>query len=331
LLESLLSKSTAMSTVLVTGAAGFIGSHLADRLLDSGREVVGFDNLSSGQISNLARALQNPHFQFVRGDLLDREATMRALANSDLVFHLAADPEVRAGAQSPDAQFRQNLEATFSLLEVVRRRATPARLVFASTSTIYGEATVIPTPENYGPVLPISTYGATKLGCEALAASYTQLLPLQVVIFRFANVVGPRARHGVLYDFIMKLRKDPRRLEVLGDGTQTKSYLHVDDCVDAFLMALDEEFWTNSIDVYNIGSEDQTNVLTIASVVTDAMSLENVTTSVSAKPGERAWPGDIRTMLLDVSKIKRRGWKPKRDSDEAIRTAAVDLVRELNK
>jgi UDP-glucose 4-epimerase len=320
-----------MSTVLVTGAAGFIGSHLTDDLLDSGKEVVGFDNLSSGHISNLAHALQNPHFQFLRGDLLDREATMRALGSSDMVFHLAADPEVRAGAQNPDAQFRQNLEATFSLLEAVRRRAAPTRLVFASTSTIYGEATVIPTPEDYGPVLPISTYGATKLGCEALAASYTQLLPLQVVILRFANVVGPRAMHGVLYDFIIKLRKDPRRLEVLGDGTQTKSYLHVDDCVDAFLMALDEEFWRNPIEVYNIGSEDQTNVLAIASVVKDAMSLQNVATSVAAKPGERAWPGDIRTMLLDVSKIKSRGWKPKRNSDEAIRTAAVELVRELNK
>jgi UDP-glucose 4-epimerase len=330
-LEGQITADGIMPPVLVTGAAGFIGSHLTDRLLDSGKEVVGFDNLSSGYISNLARALQNPHFQFVRGDLLDRETTIRALGHSEVVFHLAADPEVQAGAQSPEAHFRENLEATYSLLEAMRRRAAPTRLVFASTSTIYGEATAIPTPEDYGPLLPISTYGATKLGCEALASSYTQLLPLRVVILRFANVVGSRARHGVLYDFIMKLRKDPRRLEVLGDGTQTKSYLHVDDCVNAFLMALDEGFWKDSVEVYNIGSEDQTNVLTIASVVTDVMSLENVTTSVSAGAGERAWPGDVRTMLLDVSKIKRRGWKPKRNSDEAIRTGAAELVRELNK
>jgi len=320
-----------MSTVLVTGAAGFIGSHLTDRLLDLGMEVVGFDNLSTGCISNLARAMQNPHFQFVRGDLLDEEATMLALGQSELIFHLAADPEVRAGAQDPDRQFKQNLEATHSLLEVVRRRATPARLVFASTSTIYGEPTVIPTPEDYGPLLPISTYGATKLGCEALTSSYTQLLPLRVAIFRFANVVGSRARHGVLYDFIMRLQNDSRRLEVLGDGTQTKSYLHVDDCIDAFLMTLDEEFWTTPVEVYNIGSEDQTNVLTIAKVVTAAMSLENATTSLSAKPGERAWPGDVKTMLLDVSKIKRRGWKAKRSSGDAIRVGAEELVRELDR
>jgi UDP-glucose 4-epimerase len=275
--------------------------------------------------------MQNPHFHFVRGDLLDTEATAQALAESELVFHLAADPEVRLGAQNPDGHFKQNLQATYNLLEAMRKRSAPTRLVFASTSTIYGEATVIPTPEDYGPLLPISTYGATKLGCEALCTSYSQLLPFRVVIFRFANVVGARARHGVLYDFIMKLRKDPSRLEVLGDGMQTKSYLHVDDCVDAFLLALDDVFWAHSMEVYNIGSEDQTNVLTIAQVVKDAMGLGNAPISVTARPGERAWPGDVKTMQLDVSKIKRHGWKPKRNSDEAVRAAIDELIRELKK
>jgi len=318
-----------MQSVFVTGAAGFIGSHLTDCLLGSGLEVVGFDNLSTGDIANLAHAMQNPHFRFVRGDLLDTKATAQALAESELVFHLAADPEVRAGAQNPDGQFRQNLQVTYNLLEVIRKRSAPTRLVFASTSTIYGEATVIPTPEDYGPLLPISTYGATKLGCEALCASYSQLLPLRVVIFRFANVVGTRARHGVLYDFIMKLRKDPSRLEVLGDGTQTKSYLHLDDCVDSFLLALDDRFWEHPTEVYNIGSEGQTNVLTIAQVVKDAMDLGNAVVSVTTKPGERAWPGDVKTMQLDASKIKNNGWRPKRNSDEAIRAAANELIRDL--
>jgi UDP-glucose 4-epimerase len=318
-----------MWSIFITGAAGFIGSHLTDRLLSSGAEVIGFDNLSTGDIANLAGAMQNPHFHFVRGDLLDTEATAQALAESELVFHLAADPEVRAGEQNPDGQFKQNLQATYNLLEAMRKRSTPTRLVFASTSTIYGEATVIPTPEDYGPLLPISTYGATKLGCEALCTSYSQLLPLRVVIFRFANVVGLRARHGVLYDFIMKLRENPRRLEVLGNGTQTKSYLHIDDCVDAFLLALDSRFWTHPMDVHNIGSEDQTNVLTIAQVVKDAMGLGNAPISVTAKPGERAWPGDVKTMQLDVSKIKSHGWKPKRSSDESIRAAANELIHEL--
>lgn len=149
------------------------------------------------------------------------------------------------------------------------------------------------------------------------------------MVFRFANVVGARARHGVIYDFIMKLRKDPRELEVLGDGTQTKSCLHVDDCVDAFLMTLDDEFWRNAVEVYNIGSEDQTNVLIVAKIVLDAMGLNNVAIRTTAKPGGRAWPGDVKTMQLDISKIKRRGWRRKNNSDEAARLAAEQLIREL--
>jgi UDP-glucose 4-epimerase len=163
--------------------------------------------------------------------------------------------------------------ATFNLLEAIRKRKRPTRLVFASTSTIYGEPSSIPTPEDCGPLLPISTYGAAKLGCEALAASYTQLLPLQVVIFRFANVVGSRAGHGVIYDFIKKLQQNPKELEVLGDGTQTKSYLHITDCVNAFSLTVQEEFWQSPVEAYNIGSEDQTNVRTIASIVSEAIGV----------------------------------------------------------
>ena len=161
-------------------------------------------------------------------------------------------------------------------------------MVFASTSTVYGEASVIPTSEDYGPLLPISTYGATKLGCEALTSSFTQLLPLPVAVFGFANVVGTRARHGVLYDFIKKLQTDSHELEVLGDGTQTKSYLHIDDRVDAFLMAIHEKFWHGPVEVYNIGTENQTNVLEIAETVIEAMGLSNVTVRTT---GGKAWPG----------------------------------------
>ena len=320
-----------MHSVFVTGAAGFIGSHLVDRLLSNDMRVVGFDNLSTGKLENLASAAQSSRFRFVKGDLLEAEATAQALADCELVFHLAADPEVREGAQNPAKQFEQNLQATLNLLEVIRKRSSRTKLVFASTSTIYGEATVIPTPEDYGPLLPISTYGATKLGCEGLVAAYSQLLPLHVVSFRFANVVGPRARHGVLYDFIRKLQGDPNRLEVLGDGTQTKSYLHVDDCVSAFLLALNDSFWAHTVEAYNIGSEDQTNVLRIAEIVTKAMGFDDVAIRLMAKPGERAWPGDVRVMRLDVSKIMRTGWKARRSSDEAIRTAAAELVHELVK
>jgi len=315
---------------LVTGAAGFIGSHLTDRLLSSALEVTGFDNLSSGSRANLEGAMRNARFRFFEGDLLDLEATARALGECELVFHLAADPEVRLGAENPDSHFRQNPKATYSLLEAIRSRRIPTKLVFASTSTVYGEPTRIPTPEDYGPLLPISVYGATKLGCEALATSYTQLLPLQVVIFRFANVVGSRARHGVVYDFLRKLQENPRELEVLGDGTQSKSYLHVKDCVDAFLTVLDERLWRDAVEIYNIGTEGRTDVMTIARIVTDAMGLKDVKTRTTQTAGGRAWPGDIRTMQVDITKIKMRGWKPKRTSEDAVRAAAKELMDELS-
>ncbi len=313
---------------IVTGAAGFIGSHLTDRLVDMGVNVVGFDNLSAGDLVNLSHAMKSSRFRFVEGDLLDLKATTRVLGECELVYHLAADPEARTGAENPEKQLRQNLQTTFNLLEALRKRGTPTKLVFASTSTVYGQASVIPTPEDYGPLFPISTYGATKLGCEGLATSYTELLPLRVVSFRFANIVGPRASHGVIYDFIMKLRKDPRRLEVLGDGTQTKSYLHVNDCVDAFLMTLDDRFWRETMEVYNIGSEERTNVLKIAEFVVAAMGLMNVAIHTT---GGSAWPGDVKTMQLDIAKIEKHGWKPKRSSDEAVRVAAQQMAQEPSK
>ena len=315
---------------MVTGAAGFIGSHIADRLLDMGWNVLGLDNLSGGDVANLTHAMKSSRFRFVEGDLLELAAIERAIKDYELVFHLAADPEVRVGAQNPDLHFKQNLLATFNLLEALRKRGASTKMVFASTSTIYGEPSIIPTPEDYGPLLPISVYGATKLGCEALAASYMQLLPLRLAIFRFANVVGNRAKHGVIYDFIMKLRKDPHELEVLGDGTQTKSYLHIDDCTDAFLKVLDDTFWQNPVEIYNIGSEDQIDVLRIAQIVTNAMGLDNVSIRTTRGSDGRAWPGDVKTMLLDIAKIKKRGWEPKLNSQEAVTLAAESLVRELS-
>jgi UDP-glucose 4-epimerase len=243
---------------------------------------------------------------------------------------LAADPEVRVGEENPERHFRQNLLATYNLLDAIRRRGTSTRLVFASTSTVYGEASVIPTPEDYGPLVPISTYGATKLGCEALAASFTQLVPLSVVIFRFANVVGGRSRHGVAYDFIVKLKKNPKELEILGDGTQSKSYLHVDDCVEGFLMPLKNSFWRKAVEVLNIGSEDRINVLRLAKVVTETMGLKDVTFKTTQPPGGRAWPGDVKVMQLDVSKIKGLGWSYRWNSERALRLATKQLVHSVH-
>ena len=315
-----------VATALVTGAAGFIGSHLTDRLLEGGWEVVGLDDLSSGNRANLTKSLKNTSFKFTEGSLFDLSTTKEVLGKCTLVFHLAADPEVQAGSQDPEHQLKQNLLTTFNLLEAIRTRKMATRLVFASTSTVYGEPDVIPTPENYGPLLPISVYGATKLGCEALISSYTQLVPLQAVILRFANVVGAHAGHGVIVDFIKKLERNRSELEVLGDGSQSKSYLHIDDCVDAFLLGLDDQFWHSNVDVFNIGTEDRTNVLEIAEIVTQAMKLGGVKVKTSPGPDGRGWAGDVKTMQLDITKIKERGWAPKRSSREAVRLACEQLL-----
>jgi len=293
-------------------------------------DVAGLDNFSSGSRTNLVKAVENPRFRLVEGDLSNSDMARKALADCNLIFHMAADPEVQIGSENPLTHFQQNLVTTFNLLEAIRVRKIPTKLVFASTSTVYGEPSLIPTPENYAPLLPISTYGATKLGCEALLASYSQLLPLQVVIFRFANVVGRRTKHGVLYDFIRKLQKNPAELEVLGDGTQTKSYLHIDDCVDAFLKVLDNTFWNKDVDIYNIGTEDKTNVLEIARIIMEAMGLGKVAVRTVPGPGGRGWVGDVKTMQLDISKVKKLGWKPRMSSDEAVRVAAQQLVQELS-
>ena len=240
-----------MRKALVTGGAGFIGSHLVDRLMAEDYAVVVLDNLSSGSLENLRAWLSNPRFNFIKGDLKDKLTVEESLDEVDLVFHFAANPEVRVGETIPSVHFDENLVATFNLLEALRKSRTAKTIIFASTSTVYGEAAVFPTPESYGPMLPISTYGASKLGCEALICSYTHTFGLRGLILRFANIVGSRANQGVIIDFVRKLRENPRQLEILGDGSQKKSYLHIDDCVDAVLYA------TNTCLLYTSDAADE--------------------------------------------------------------------------
>ncbi|MEM2975406.1 MAG: NAD-dependent epimerase/dehydratase family protein, partial [Candidatus Bathyarchaeia archaeon] len=253
---------------LVTGGAGFLGSHLVDRLMLAGCNVTVLDNLSTGSLNNIRRWLGNERFRFVKGDLKNMLDMEEALENVEVVFHFAANPEVRVGETDPSVHFNENLVATFNVLEAMRKSVLAKTLVFASTSTVYGDVTVMPTPENYGPLVPISTYGASKLGCEALAFSYAYTFDIRALILRIANVVGFRSNHGVIVDFIRKLKADPKQLQILGDGTQKKSYLHVEDCIDAVLHAtkcfLEEQ---KKAEVYNVGSADQIEVGRIAEIV----------------------------------------------------------------
>jgi len=312
--------------ILVTGGAGFIGSHLVDLLMErKDTEVVVLDNLSAGRLGNLARWEGNPRFRFIQGDCLWEEDLERAMEGCEVVFHLAANPEVRVGAVDPTIDFNQNVVATHKLLEVMRKKGV-RELLFASTSTVYGDAEILPTPED-APLRPISMYGASKLACEALISAYCHTFDFRAVCIRFANVVGPRARHGVIWDFIQKLRRNPHELEILGDGTQRKSYLHVRDCVEGMLFAF--EHAGQGFEVYNLGTESQTTVREIAEIVTRAMGLEGVKFKFTGGvKGGRGWVGDVKVMLLDISKIKRLGWRPRYTSREAVEEAVKALLLE---
>jgi len=262
---------------VVTGGCGFIGSHLVDTLMESSAEIIVVDNLSNGSTANVERWLGLQSFKLVRGDLKDPSGGWReCFRGIDVVFHFAANPEVRISVTSPRVYFDENVLATFNVLEACRRHGVPY-LVFASSSTVYGEARVIPTPEDYHPLEPISVYGACKLACENLTISYSKLYGIKSLILRYANIIGPRSNHGVIIDFINKLKANPRKLEILGDGTQRKSYLHVNDYVNATLHTLkvfmkeDKDY-----DIYNIGSEDWVTVREIADIIVEEMGLENV-------------------------------------------------------
>ncbi len=315
------------SQVLVTGAAGFIGSHLVQRLVDLGENVRGFDNLSTGNLENLAGVVSRHNFNFVRGDCLNPADVERALVGIEHVFHCASDPEVRRGIGDPDSQFRQNVLSTQLLLEEVRRTRSVKSFVFMSTSTVYGNATKLPTPEDYGPLCPISTYGATKLACEALCAAYASSFGFRVNILRLANIVGPRNGHGVIHDFMKKIDTDRKRLGVLGDGTQTKSYLYVSDCVDAILTS-----WKKSlgpVTVFNVGSRDCVDVATIAKIVIDETAAKRRLEFVGGTSTGAGWVGDVKKMWLDISRLQELGWSPTKDSEDSVRLTIRELLGKM--
>jgi UDP-glucose 4-epimerase len=307
----------------VTGGAGFIGSHLVDRLIAEGNFVTVFDNLSSGRKEFVEQHFDNDRFRLIEEDLLDLEKIKKALAGHDVVFHLAANPDARLGINNTELDLKQETVVTYNVLEAMRVNKVK-RIVFASSGTIYGETPIIPLPENYGPLFPISLYGAGKLACEALISAFCNMFGMQAWIFRFANIVGDRATHGVIYDFINKLKQNPFQLEVLGDGSQRKPYLYVDDCVDGMLFG--HRASQDKINVFNLGCSTTTNVTTIGELVVKEMGLNNVQFKYTG--GDRGWPGDVPQVRLNVRKASKLGWKAKYTSDEAIKKATRDILKE---
>jgi len=309
---------------LVTGGAGFIGSHLVDALVEQGKEVRVMDNFSSGKEEFLSHHEGSGSVEVCRGDLLDREAVITAMEGIETVHHLAANPDIRLGTEVTDTDLRQGTMATYNVLEAMRVSEV-GRISFASSSAVYGEAEVMPTPEDYGPVMPISLYGASKLASEALITAWAGTFGAQGYIHRFANIVGPRGTHGVIFDFIHKLKRDPARLEVLGDGNQEKSYMSAHDCVKSMLHVID--LGEEGPVLNNLGTGDTCSVSRIAEIVIEESGLEGV--SIDYTGGRRGWAGDVPKTYLDVTKLLGTGFEPTAMSEQAVRDTARVLISEI--
>ncbi len=306
--------------VLVTGGAGFIGSHLCLKLLKKGQKVIAIDDLSLGQEKFLAACRDFKTFKFVKKDLLNFSDIKSEFAGVNRVWHLAANSDILAGANSTDRDLKMGTLATYNVLEAMRLNEVK-EFIFASTSAIYGEASIKPTPENYGPLLPISFYGASKLACEALATAFAHNFGMKTWIYRFANIVGPHSTHGVIHDFIKKLKKNPAALEILGNGLQAKSYVHVTDCLDAMELGLQKS--NEEVNLFNLASSGQCQVSRIADFVIREMKLG---AEKKFTGGTQGWKGDVAQVILDGSKIQSIGFKPKFDSEGAVHQAVKDVI-----
>jgi UDP-glucose 4-epimerase len=300
-------------TAIITGCAGFIGSHLADRLLANGEKVIGIDNFSTGQRRFLDGMLKHPNFTLMEVELLDLEGLKQSFSGGECVFHLAANADVRFGTDEPRRDLEQNTIATHNVLEAMRANGIQ-RIVFSSTGSVYGEAATIPTPENAPFPLQTSLYGASKLAGEGLIAAYCEGFGFQSWIFRFVSILGERYTHGHVFDFYKQLRNDPTKLRVLGNGKQRKSYLYVQDCIDAILLALNKAH--EKVNIFNLGVDSYCEVNDSIRWICEELG---TTSEVEYTGGERGWIGDNPFIFLDCSKIRALGWQPTLTIQEGVR------------
>ena len=306
-----------MKKAFVTGAAGFIGSNLVDRLLADGLSVVGWDNLSTGHERFLEQANRSPRFRLIRGDDLDLPALTAAMGGCDFVFHLAANADVRFGTENPRTDLDQNTVATFNVLEAMRASGVK-RLAFPSTGSVYGEAAVVPTPEDAPFPIQTSLYGASKLAGEALISAYGEGFGIESYIFRFVSILGERYTHGHVFDFHQQLREHPASLRVLGDGSQKKSYLYVQDCIDAMLHAVHlnpAQPARHHTQIYNLGTPEYVRVDESIRIICRELG---VSPELRYTGGDRGWIGDNPFIFLDTKRIQTTGWKPKLTIEQAI-------------
>lgn len=309
-----------MENIMITGGAGFIGSHLAGKLLAAGKKVVCVDNFELGKKENVEKYLDNPHFKLVELDVSNVDALSELLKQEEIerVYHLAANSDIQKSARIPGVDFTNTFSTTYAVVEGMRRNDIK-KLFFASTSAVYESG--VNLTENIGSLSPISYYGGAKLASEAFISSYAYMNEMEVLVFRFPNVIGPNLTHGVIFDFIRKLQNNPAELEILGDGTQCKPYLYVLDLVDAII-----EFSLKQgkgVEVYNIGVETATTVKEIADMVCSKLGLKNVTYKYTG--GNVGWKGDVPAFQYDLSKIYATGWRPAHNSNESVQATLDSL------
>jgi len=306
--------------VFVTGGAGFIGSHIVDRLMERGDEVIVYDNMSTGLEDFIKDHLENRKLKFVKGDILDLDKLKQEMKGAEFVFHLAAHADVRSGLHDHKIDLEQNLIGTINVLEAMKENNVK-KIAFASTSSVYGDATVVPTPEDY-PFFPTSLYGSSKASAETYIATFCEYYDMTAYIFRFVSWVGERYTHGLVFDFLNKLKADPKKLFILGDGTQRKSYLYVKDGVDAIFTIVDKA--KEKINVYNLGNNEILTVTESAKEIVDEAGYKDV--KFEYEGGDKGWIGDNKYVLLETKKLQELGWKSSKNTKEGLRITTRYLI-----
>jgi len=310
---------------LITGGAGFVGSHLVDHLIKKGHNVKVYDNLSGGKYAFIKRHEKNKKFTFIKADLQDIKALRKATKNIEMVYHLAANSDISKGITDPSIDYKQTISNTFNLLQCIKENRIK-KLFFTSGSGIYGDVGSIYTKENFGPLVPVSMYGASKLAAEAMIYAFSNFYGIQVWILRPANIIGPRLTHGVIFDFIENLKKNPDQLTILGDGKQSKSYLYALDVIKGIDLVTTKA--KGKINIFNIASNSYITVNSIANIVCKEM---NITPQKSWTGGKIGWKGDVAKVRINNGKITQLDWKPQYNSKASvIKTVRVLLNKEID-
>ncbi len=312
--------------ILVFGGAGFIGSHLTERLVREGASVTVYDNLKTGRTANLARVWRQSGFRFVEGDVREKYKVEETVPGHEIIFHFCDDSDIRSAAEHPDTYVEQNIMGLFYVLESMRRHRI-RHILFPSSTTVFGELANPPASELHGPMMPLTLYGGAKLAAEGLISAWAHTYDFQAVVFRFVGIIGGRMDHGVVHDFVRKLQRDPTQLEILGDGTQRRSFVLVDDCVEAMLFAFAKA--EKNYNLVHIGNVDEISINETAEVIFRVMKLKNV--KLHPTGGKVGWKGDVTSNFIVTESLNAWGWKPPHSSQEAVFAAAGRLALETGR